>query len=92
MGITQSELAHRLGYSSKQAITQIENGNNNIPLSKVEAFAEALECQVSEILQFGNETPVTITNAQRRLLDASVGMKPEDLELAIQMIEALKRK
>lgn len=59
MGLTQQELANKLGYTSKQAITKIESGDNNIPLSKVEAFAEALETTPQELLQFSlpNESP-----------------------------------
>lgn len=42
LGITQEELASRLGYKSKTTIAKIENGTNDIVQSKVVAFAEAL--------------------------------------------------
>lgn len=42
LGITQEELAKRLGYKSKTTIAKIENGTNDIVQSKVIEFANAL--------------------------------------------------
>jgi transcriptional regulator with XRE-family HTH domain len=42
MGMTQEELAKRLGYKSKSTINKIELGINDIPRNKIEKFAEAL--------------------------------------------------
>lgn len=42
MGLTQEELAERLGYKSKSTINKIELGINDIPQSKVVKFATAL--------------------------------------------------
>lgn len=39
MGLTQEELAARMGYKSKSTINKIELNINDIPLSKVEEFA-----------------------------------------------------
>ena len=43
LGLTQSELATKMGYKSKSTINKIENGTNDIPQSKIVKFAEALE-------------------------------------------------
>lgn len=42
LGLTQEELAQRVGYKSKSSINKIELGLNDIPRSKVVKFAEAL--------------------------------------------------
>lgn len=42
LGMTQQELADRLGYSSRSAINKIELGINELSLSRVFSFAEAL--------------------------------------------------
>lgn len=42
-GITQEELASKLGYKSKTTIAKIENGTNDIVQSKVIEFAQALD-------------------------------------------------
>ena len=43
LGLTQEELAHRLGYKSKSTINKIELGINDIPQSRVVEFANALK-------------------------------------------------
>lgn len=43
LGLTQEDLARKLGYKSKTTIAKIENGTNDIVQSKVKEFAEALE-------------------------------------------------
>ena len=41
-GMTQEELAKKVGYSNRSAITRIENGEIDLPQSKIVAFAKAL--------------------------------------------------
>ena len=43
LGMTQKELADKLGYTNKSTIGKIESGINDITQSKVVAFAEALQ-------------------------------------------------
>ena len=43
LGMTQEELAARLGYKSKTTIAEIENGTNDIVQSKVMEFAKMLD-------------------------------------------------
>ena len=42
LGLSQEELAQRMGYRSKSSITKLEKGVNDIPQSKVEEFAAAM--------------------------------------------------
>ena len=42
ISLTQSELAERLGYTGKAAISRIERGENNFPLNSIEAWEKAL--------------------------------------------------
>lgn len=43
LGLTQEELASRMGYKDKSSIHRIEAGRADIPQSKVYAFAKALD-------------------------------------------------
>ena len=43
LGMTQEDLASRLGYKSKTTIAKIENGTNDIVQSKVTEFAKVLD-------------------------------------------------
>ena len=42
IGLTQEELANKMGYKSKSTINKIELGINDIPQSKIAKFAEVL--------------------------------------------------
>lgn len=42
LGMTQDELAQKTGYRSRSSINKIEKGGNDLPQSKIAAFAKAL--------------------------------------------------
>ena len=42
LGLSQQELARRMGYRSRSSITKLEKGINDLPQSKVEELAQAL--------------------------------------------------
>lgn len=50
LGMTQEELASRLGYKSKTTIAKIENGTNDIVQSKVTEFAKVLDTTPSYLM------------------------------------------
>mgnify|MGYP001048923943 CR=1 FL=1 len=54
-GLSQEELAQRMGYRSKSSITKLEKGINDIPQSKVEELAAALQTTPAYLL--GLDTP-----------------------------------
>lgn len=50
LGLSQEELASRMGYKSKSSINKIEMGVNDIPQSKVLAFARALDTSTAYLM------------------------------------------
>ena len=50
LGMSQEELAARMGYRSKSSITKLEKGINDIPQSKLEELADALETTPAYLL------------------------------------------
>lgn len=50
LGFTQEELANKLGYKSKSTINKIEMDINDIPQSKVVAFANALNTTIAYLM------------------------------------------
>ena len=50
LGLSQEELAQRMGYRSKSSITKLEKGINDLPQSKVEELAAALETPPAYLL------------------------------------------
>lgn len=88
LGMTQAELAKKVGYTSKVAVTMIENGNNSIPLSKVELFAEALQTTTRELLKF-DDVP-NLTDKQKLLVSLCFDISDKDIDVAIRVLTALK--
>ena len=54
-GITQDELAKRVGYSDRSAIAKLEAGAFDIPYSKIILIAEALNVDPVDLFGFDNE-------------------------------------
>lgn len=50
LGMTQSELASKTGYSGKSSIAKIEGGYVDLSESKIALFAEALHTTPSELM------------------------------------------
>lgn len=57
LGLTQEELAKKMGYKTRNAIYQYEQVDN-MKLSLVEKFAKALDCSPSYILGWDDEEPI----------------------------------
>lgn len=73
-GITQDELAQKLGYKSRSSITKIESGEHDIPRKKVIHIAKALNISLPLLMGYDDETPtieeVRKMNEQRYLVTA----------------------
>ena len=50
MGLSQEELADKMGYKSKTSIHKIEQGITDLPLSKVEELAKVLNVTTSYLM------------------------------------------
>ena len=55
MGMTQEELAKRMGYTSKSSINKIEMGKSDIPQSKITKFAEVLGTTPAHLMGWEDE-------------------------------------
>lgn len=67
LGMTQEELAYRLGYKSKTTIAKIENGTNDIVQSKVLAFANALNTTSAYLMGWTAEKSSPIATVHDQL-------------------------
>lgn len=57
LGLTQDDLAKRMGYTSRSTINKIENNINDIPQSKVIKFAEALGTTAADLMGWTSDDP-----------------------------------
>lgn len=55
LGMSQQDLAKALGYKDRSTIAKIESGINEISLSKMVAFSEALKTSIINIISDNEE-------------------------------------
>lgn len=55
LGMSQEELANKLGYKSRSSINKIEKGENDIPQSKIVSFAKALRTTPEFLMGWDNK-------------------------------------
>jgi len=63
-GLTQEQLAKRVGYQTATAISFIEAGDRKLKASELEKIANELDCPVQYLLT-GKDTPLTVRMALR---------------------------
>lgn len=91
LGLTQEELATKMGYKSKSTINKIELGINDIPQSKIVRFAEILGTTPATLMgwekvQKNNDAIVGIVQRLRTddaflsLVEKLAGMDAERLD------------
>lgn len=103
--LTQEELAKRMGYKSRTAISNVEKNLEDLTTTRVIKFAEALECTPADLMGWGSDTPAReserlITYARlfyekkylSDLLDVATISKEEDVKMATDLLTRLKEK
>jgi transcriptional regulator with XRE-family HTH domain len=50
-GLTQQQLAKKLGYTTPQYISNLERNVTQVPVSKIRAFAEALDAPIEFFIE-----------------------------------------
>lgn len=82
LGLTQQQLADRLGYKSKSAINKIEMGINDVAQKKVPFFAKALETSIEYLMEMDdavekNEQPKYYTDPVTAEIVEAMSMNPK---------------
>jgi transcriptional regulator with XRE-family HTH domain len=95
LGMTQEELATRMGYKSKSTINKIEMGINDIPQSKIVRFAEVLGTTPAYLMGWEEEEKVSpeadinqLSEGETVLLDLFRRVPNDKQQLVLQMIRA----
>ena len=69
LGITQEELAKRVGYTSTSSVAKVEANANGMVQSKLLAFAKALQTTPSYLLGWEDEDQINTTKKNDILSD-----------------------
>ena len=96
MGMTQEELAKRMGYTSKSSINKIEMGINDIPQSKIVKFAEVLCTTPAHIMGWTEKADepknspdqLKLTEGEQKLLELFRLIPEENRAMVLEMIRA----
>lgn len=90
-GITQTELAERLGYKSRSSINKIEVEGRDIPRSMVVKFAQALGVTPAYLMGWVNEEPDIPAESLEALELAKKieQLSPDNKKLVIDLIDKL---
>lgn len=92
LGMTQEELANRMGYKSKSTINKIELGVNDIPQSKIVQFAEVLGTTPADLMGWKEEeknnspTEADLSEGEKMLLELFRRVPEDQQTLVLQMI------
>ena len=105
-GMSQAELAVKVGYTSRASINKIEKGLVDVPRSKLLAIAKALGVSPAWLLGFLDEIPTiepveiepinvdevfqSVFEKHRILFDAADDATPEEIKKAAEYLEFLK--
>lgn len=61
LGMTQEELATKMGFKTKGSISKIEAGERNLPTSKIKLFAEVLDTTPAYLMGWEDNAGTTTT-------------------------------
>lgn len=94
LGLSQSELAERLGYKDRSTIAKIEGGNSDLTQSKIAAIAKVLG--VSPVVLMGlddaeSEQPTggELSEGKRRLIQFAQTLTEEQAALALRVLRSI---
>lgn len=89
-GVTQSELAKKLGFS-KQSVSQWMNGQYLPRMKKIDKICEFLDCKRSDILEVDKDRKtLAITSDQAELIQLVMRSSPENVTLVLEMLRRLE--
>ena len=97
IGMSQDELARKVGYAGRSAVSRIESGKRDLTQSKVVQFAQALGVDPVELVddREPTATPPAITEKQRliekvdRINDDQVDMYMKLMDMPTDKIKAI---
>lgn len=92
LGLTQEELAQKMGYKSKSTINKIELGVNDIPQNKILKFAEVLGTTPAHLMGWsetetnGLHSETQLSEGEQILIDLFRKVPEDKQQLVLQMI------
>ena len=92
LGMTQEQLANKLGYKSKSSITKIESGERDLRQKKIKTIADALGTTPDYLMGWSINSSSTHSRLEHSLGVISLSLDDKQLEELIEYAKSLKEK
>lgn len=98
LGMTQEELAQKLGYSGKTSVCRVENAGDKVSWKIAEKYADALGTTAGDLLGFKPKIAypaehfIDADPSMSKLFDIVRLLSPEQMQMLITYAEFLRRK
>ena len=91
LGMTQSELARAVGYTSRSTINKIERDGRGISQDKIVAIAKALKVTPSYLMGWEDEEVATLTAMQEETMEQFLMLSYEHQLVVRSIIDTLTK-
>lgn len=84
LGLTQLEVAKRLGLTTKAAVSKVEGQGDNVTLKNVEKFAKALDCSIPYLMGWDEEEKLSesdLTDKEKHFVEVYSKLSEEQQKL-----------
>lgn len=90
LGMSQKELAEKMGYKSHTTIAKIENGTNDVVQTNVVKFAEVLNTTIAYLMGWEEEENTTeeLSDGEKMILELFRAIPDDKKQMAIEMLKA----
>lgn len=97
LGMSQRELARKMGYNSNSTLNRIEKGTVDVNQAKIVQFAKALNCSIAYLMDWEEDkeiaTDKNLTDGEKLLLDLFRQVPEEMQDVVLDMVQvALKNR
>ena len=91
IGMSQRELARKMGYSDNSTLNRIEKGTVDVSQAKVVQFAKILNVSIAYLMDWEEDKQITtdkdLTDGEKLLLELFHKVPDEKKEMLLKMIE-----
>lgn len=92
LGLTQLEVAKRLGLTTKAAVSKVEGQGDNVTLKNVEKFAKALDCSIPYLMGWeeddGKLSEDDLTNKERHFIETYARLSADQQKLVDNLMSS----
>lgn len=89
LGMSQAELARKVGYTSRSTITRIERDGNGISQDKIVAIAKALRTTPSYLMGWEDEEVAMLTAMQEETMEKFLMLSYEHQLVVKSIVDTL---